>query len=128
MNTIDFTAPMSDGTLTTITGYPTPTPGLVVHRSVAPNCLPAQDGDACWAVTHVRSGMGMPFCWGSPEGALAFAEEMGRYEVWQQDAEALARSMADQARTIRGDAERLAGRPHPLARRVGPFIDNGVLG
>lgn len=76
MSTIQVTLSMTERDLS-VDAYPTPAPGLVVHR--APN----QPGE-WWSVTHVASGAAVSSYLPSPGAALACAVDLGLAADWTQ--------------------------------------------
>jgi hypothetical protein len=126
MKSITFKIPISDGSVREISGYLTATPGLVVHHPPVKTCF--HEGD-CWTVSSVRSGECFPFCWQSPEAALAFAEHAKWYGTWHITGEQLRRRMAlpfvRESMTRRAfslDGARMWGPTRPIGR-----LDNGAV-
>lgn len=116
-------AHLTGGGTQTITTYPTGTPGLVVHAAIQP-C----GDDTCWVVSHARTGMALSVCFGSPEGALAFAERIAVYTDWQITGDQLAATLKGLLSAIRAAGLESGGRQHAMSARSGiPFIDNGVI-
>lgn len=77
---IAFQAQVGEGGTVTVLGWPTGTPGLLVHQP--DRRCPDHENEACWVVSHRRAGLKFPWCWESPEAALAFANDTARFGDW----------------------------------------------
>lgn len=88
---ITYQARIIDGArdfITTRTGWPTSTPGLVLGEAYKP--CGAHPG-ACWIVVHLRSGSTLQFCWARPEPAAAFAHRAAVVGRWDLNESAIVR-------------------------------------
>lgn len=106
------------------TGYPTSTPGLLVSDALMA-CR--EDGAEEWQVIHARSGAVFPFCWGSPEGALAYSGNVAWLADWRQDFDATAQTTRRYKQLLSGYAYDLGGRRHYVGGLGDGSIDNGVI-
>jgi len=117
---------LSSGDIAEIQAFPTTTPGLVVSQPLT-RC----GEDECWAVVHARSGVVVgPYCWRSPEGALAAAAEIADFCDWQQRLEDLQRALSGWGGSIDAALQRCAPGRHKLSlarSREGSYVDNGVI-
>lgn len=105
----------------TVLGFPTGVPGLVVNEATDP-C----DG-GCYLVTHARSGTAFPYCWESPEGALAHVHDVAALVDWTVAGSELKAALPDRL-TMIDIAARRGGTLHMLAEQIGDFThDNGVI-
>ncbi|WP_019632685.1 hypothetical protein [Actinomadura atramentaria] len=125
--TVTFTAPICGGGAREVTGYRTTTPGLVVYQDE--NCG-YRPGVRVFHVAHVRSGLQFPFCWRSPEAALAFADSARRFGDWHVTGTPLARRIALPfvRRGLIADALAVGGHDHGgYGDRIGDVhaVDNG---
>lgn len=76
MNLLHVTLDMTERDIA-VDAFPTPVPGLVIHRAVN------QPGD-WWSVSHAPSGTAVSSYLPSPEAALACAADLGRLADWAQ--------------------------------------------
>jgi hypothetical protein len=125
MRPVAFKIAISGGRSAEITGFPTGTPGLVVHEAYQSCGLSGDD----WMVTHARSGLTWARCWASPEGALAFATDLGAFADWRSDAVTLRGEFSStrQRRIVWRCAAARGGRIHSAIGAVGTPLDNGVI-
>lgn len=124
MKAITYKTNVSDIGLIDRIGYPTSTPGLLVSEAY----VPCNEGEATeWMVIHARSGAVFPFCWDSPEAALACAEKAASIGDWRQDFEATRRLTMGATRVLSDHAYSLGGRLHQARHPGGTPIDNGVI-
>lgn len=127
MRPVIFKAETNHGDLVELHGYPTGTPGIVVNRPL--DHADKHDGD-CFVISHARSGLRLgPYCWGSPEAALAAADALAEFGDWQQTFEEIQVSMRGMGPKI--DAAIKSAKPRrvkPVRRvRTGAYVDNGVV-
>jgi hypothetical protein len=78
---------------TAVDAYPTPAPGLVIHRA------PGQPGE-WWSVTHVPSGTAVSSYLPSPEAALACAIDLGLVADWTQSLDRLQGRVPDAGKIL----------------------------
>lgn len=66
---------LSAGARPEIDAYPTPVPGLVIHRTFG-------QPDDIYTLTHAASGVALAAAMPSPEAALGLAVDLGPYADW----------------------------------------------
>lgn len=121
MKPIPFPARLSSGATVTITGWPTGATGLLVNEFYGP--CPDHGTTPCWVVSHQRTGFVFPWCWTSPEAALAFAQQAAGFGDWTITGDALRRRMSSGTRRALDRYARDLGAlglpPHRLAEGDG---------